>query len=45
MYTVTFVAQIQHNPEISTDVPDSMKFEVSKSEEFYDNYECITLER
>ena len=43
--TVTFVAQIQFRPDISTAVPDSRKCEVSKSQEFHDNHEYITLKR
>ena len=45
LYTVTFVAQIQFRPDISTADPDLRKFEVCKSQEFHDNHECITLKR
>ena len=43
LYTVTFVAPILFRPDISTAVLDSRNFEVSKSQEFPDKYECITL--
>ena len=43
-YTMTFVAQIQFRPDISTAVPDSRKLEVFKSQEFHDNHEYITLD-
>ena len=41
--TVTFVAQIQFKPDISTAVPDPRKCEVSKIQECFNNYEYITL--
>ena len=42
---MTFMDQIQFRSDISTAVPDSGNYEVSKSQEFYDNYEYITLKR
>ena len=43
--TVTFVAQMQFRPDISTAVPNSRKCKVSKSQEFHNNYEFISLKR
>ena len=42
-YTITFLAQIQFRPDISTAVSDSKKSEVFKSQEFHDNHKYITL--
>ena len=41
--TVTFVAQIQFKPDISTAVPDSKTFYVSKYKELQDDFEYINL--